>query len=513
MADGNQSAKNSTPKGEKDMERHSIYRDIAERTGGNIYIGVVGPVRVGKSTFVRRFAEEMILPNINEERDRLRTLDSLPQAGNGRTVMTTEPKFTPDEAVGITPDGVTRLNVRLVDCVGFPVPDVLGLVEDGTPRMVSTPWSEDPLPFSEAAEIGTRKVIADHSTICMLVTTDGSFGDIPRENYVAAEEAAVAELSGRNRPFAIILNSAVPHDEGAVKLAYDLEKKYNAPVALVDCTKLDREDLSHILALVLSEFATSEVRFRLPSWVASLEPDHPLRRALFDAVAKISEETVRMGDLSRVEEYAERLPDSIGGASWTPSEEDAGTGRARVDVSLPAEYWFEVLREKTGLPISDEGELLSVVSDLAEAKKKWDRVEPAFRDVEAKGYGIVLPDPSELRLEDPKIVKQSGGYGVRLRAAAPSIHLIPANVETEINPVVGTEEQSEELVKYLLSGMEDDPGAVWNTNLFGKSLYDLTSEGIHAKLTHLPDESREKFAETLERIINEGSSGLICILL
>lgn len=495
------------------MGQHTIYRDIAERTGGNIYIGVVGPVRTGKSTFVRRFAEEMILPNIREERDRLRTLDSLPQAGNGRTVTTTEPKFIPDDAVGITPDGVTRLNVRLVDCVGFPVPEVLGMVEDGAPRMVSTPWSEEPLPFSEAAEVGTRKVIADHSTICMLVTTDGSFGEIPRENYVPAEEAAAAELAGRNRPYAIILNSAEPSGENAVKLAYDLEKKYNAPVALVNCTKLDREDLSHVLGMILSEFQTSEVRFRLPVWLSALEEDHPLRRSLFDAVARISEETVRMGDLARLDEFAERLPEGEDGATWTVAEEDAGTGRARVDISLPREAWFEVLREKTGLPIGNEGELLLELIDLAKVKKAWDRIEPAFRDCEAKGYGIVLPDSSELRLEDPKIVKQSGGYGVRLRAAARSIHLIAADIETEINPVVGTEEQSEELVKYLLSGMEDDPGAVWNTNLFGKSLYDLTSEGIHAKLTHLPDESRERFAETLERIINEGSSGLICILL
>ncbi|MBP5350101.1 MAG: stage IV sporulation protein A [Clostridia bacterium] len=495
------------------MERHSIYRDIAERTGGNIYIGVVGPVRTGKSTFVRRFAEELILPNINEERDRLRTLDSLPQAGSGRTVMTTEPKFIPDEAVGISPDGSTRLNVRLVDCVGFPVSDVLGMFEDGAPRMVSTPWSEEPLPFSEAAEIGTRKVIAEHSTICMLVTTDGSIGDIPRENYVAAEEAAAAELAGRNRPFAIILNSAVPSSEGAVALAYELEKKYNAPVALVDCTKLDREDLSHVLGLVLSEFAATEIRFRLPSWIAALDCDHPIRKALFDAVSEISEQTVRTGDLARLDEIADNLRTDTLGATWTVSEQDAGTGRARVDVALPAEVWFDVVREKTGLSVKDEGELLTELSSLAEAKKKWDRVEPAFREVETKGYGIVLPDPAELRLEEPKIVKQSGGYGVRLRAAAPSIHLISADVETEINPVVGTEEQSGELVKYLLSGMEDDPGAVWNTNLFGKSLYDLTSEGIHAKLTRLPDESRERFAETLERIINEGSSGLICILL
>ena len=495
------------------MGQHSIYRDIAERTGGDVYIGVVGPVRTGKSTFIRRFAEEMVLPNIREERDRLRTLDSLPQAGNGRSVMTTEPKFIPDEAVGITPDGVTRLNVRLVDCVGFPVSDVLGMAEDGSPRMVSTPWSESPLPFAEAAEVGTRKVIADHSSICMLVTTDGSFGDIPRENYVPAEEAAAAELAGRNRPYAVILNSAEPSSEDAVKLAYDLEKKYNAPVALVNCTKLDREDLSHILGLVLSEFATTEIRFKLPAWLSALEADHPLRRSLFNAVARISEETVRMGDLSHLDDFAARLPEGEDGAAWTLVDEDAGTGRAAVEVALPAEVWFEVLREKTGLSIKDEGELLSEITELAKAKKLWDRVEPAFSECETKGYGIVLPAPSDLRLEDPKIVKQSGGYGVRLRAAARSIHLISADIETEINPVVGTEEQSEELVKYLLSGMEDDPGAVWNTNLFGKSLYDLTSEGIHAKLTHLPDESRERFAETLERIINEGSSGLICILL
>ncbi len=494
------------------MPQHSIYQEIAERTGGDIYIGVVGPVRSGKSTFIRRFMETTVLPNITSEADRLRTLDSMPQAASGRTVMTTEPKFIPDEAVRITLDGGIGLRVRMVDCVGFLVPEALGTEEEGTPRMVRTPWSDSPIPFAEAAELGTRRVISDHSTVCMLVTTDGTVSGIPRESYIEAEETAAAALAGLNKPFAVILNSAHPTSESAVKLAYELERKYNAPVALLNCTELDEEDVRRIMELILSEFPMNEIRFRLPDWLSALSPNHPMRASLSDAVARVSEDTVKVGDLRHLSEYVERISEGDLG-TWALSDSDAGKGTARIAVTLPEECYYRVLRELSGLEVSSSSELLREVSELARIKAEYDKVAEALADVREKGYGIVMPDVDELRLEDPKIVKQPGGYGVRLRASAKSIHMIKADIETEINPVVGTEAQSEEIVRYLVGEFEDDPSAIWNSNLFGKSLYDLTSEGIHRKLENMPEESRQKLSETLERIINEGSSGLICILL
>lgn len=489
------------------MPEHSIYREIAERTGGDIYIGVVGPVRSGKSTFIRRFLEVAILPSIRDEGDRTRTLDSMPQAASGRTVMTTEPKFIPDEAVRVTLGGI-GMRLRMVDCVGFLVPEALGGEEEGTPRMVKTPWSDVPIPFAEAAEIGTRRVISEHSTIGMLVTCDGSIAGIPRESYRAAEEAAAGELARQNRPYVIILNSAHPSDPGSVRLAYELEGKYNAPVALVDCRMLGENDVRHIMELVLAEFPMREIRFQLPRYFKSLDRAHPLCRAARESAGAISEMALKVGDLARIGEASVE-----GGGSWQLELSDAGKGTARFSLSMPEEVYFRVLSERSGLSISDSAELLGAITELAAVKRAYARVEEALREVEEKGYGIVMPDVSELRLEDPKIVKQPGGYGVRLRASAKSIHMIKADIETEIHPVVGTEAQSEEMIRYLVGEFEDDPGAVWSSNLFGKSLYDLTSEGIRRKLENMPEESRQKLSETLERIINEGTSGLICILL
>ena len=489
------------------MPEHSIYREIAERTGGDIYIGVVGPVRSGKSTFIRRFLEVAVLPNIKDEGDRTRTLDSMPQAASGRTVMTTEPKFVPDEAVRVTLGGI-GMNLRMVDCVGFLIPEALGGEEEGMPRMVKTPWSEKALPFSEAAEIGTRRVISEHSTICMLVTSDGSVSGIPRESYRAAEEAAATELARQNRPYVIILNSAHPSDKKSVELAYELEGRYNAPVALVDCRTLGTEDVTHIMELVLAEFPMREIRFRLPRYFSALEPTHPLCTAAREAAGAISEETLKVGDLARAVESPVE-----GGGSWLLTASDAGKGTATLSLSLPEETYYRLLTERAGVSVSDAAELLSTLTELAAVKRAYSRVEEALREVEEKGYGIVMPEISELRLEDPKIVKQPGGYGVRLRASAKSIHMIKADIETEIHPVVGTEAQSEEMIRYLVGEFEEDPSAVWSSNLFGKSLYDLTSEGIRRKLENMPEESRQKLSETLERIINEGTSGLICILL
>ena len=493
------------------MPEHSIYREIAERTGGDIYIGVVGPVRSGKSTFIRRFMETAVLPNIKNEGDRIRTLDSMPQAASGRTVMTTEPKFIPDEAVRVTLGGI-GMDLRMVDCVGFLVPEALGGEEDGAPRMVKTPWLDHPIPFREAAEIGTQRVIAEHSTICMLVTTDGSVAGIPRQSYVEAEETAVEALTRQSKPFAVILNSATPGAEESIRLAYELETKYNAPVALVDCRALDTDDVSHIMELILTEFPMREIRFRTPSYLRALPEGHPLRRSVLDTVSRVSEQLLKVGDLGRIGELSARYSGE-GEGEWSLLCSDAGKGTAVFSLALPERTFFRVLSESSGVEIADGAALLSEVCEMARIRRAYARVEEALRDAEEKGYGIVMPEIGELHLEDPKIVKQPGGYGIRLRASAKSIHMIKADIETEIHPVVGTEAQSEEMIRYLVSEFEEDPGALWSSNLFGKSLYDLTSEGIHRKLENMPEESRVKLSETLERIINEGSSGLICILL
>lgn len=492
------------------MTSTSIYQDIAERTGGNIYIGVVGPVRTGKSTFIKKFMESAIIPNIEEEGDRIRATDEMPQSASGKTVMTTEPKFVPDKAVKITLDGNASLNVKMIDCVGYIVPEALGQLENGQVRMVHTPWSEEQLPFKEAAELGTKKVIRDHSTIGMLVTTDGSIGDIPRESFIEAEERVASELSALNKPYAIILNSADPSNKETVSLAYELEKKYNAPVALVNCLELNLEDIEHIIELVLDEFPITELTFSMPEWTNALPTDHEIKRRVLQFVDESADRISKMGDLKRIESLIAEC--DIIDRAYTV-DINAGNGRARICLEFPRELYYKTLSELTGLGISNEEELLANITELAEAKKKYDKVALALSEVSEKGYGIVMPDIEELRLEDPKIVKQSGGYGVKLKASAQSIHMIKADIETEINPIVGTEEQSEELIKYMLEELSEDPTRIWESNMFGKSLYELVNEGLHNKLEHMPEESRQKMRETLERIINEGSSGLICILL
>ena len=488
----------------------NIYSDIAARTGGDIYVGVVGPVRTGKSTFIKKFMEALVLPNIKNEYDRERARDEMPQSAAGKTVMTTEPKFVPDEAVEIFINEGTAMRVKMVDCVGYIVPEAIGHIEDGHARMVNTPWSSEPMPFREAAEIGTRKVICDHSTIGMLVTSDGSIGEISRESYVEAEERVVAELREQGKPFAIILNSAHPESESAHALAYELEEKYKASVALVNCLELDMEDIRHILGMVLNEFPVCELEIKLPEWVGSLERDFWLKRELFDTVEKCAASIKKIGD---IESTLERMCESENVGALKHMKIDLGCGAASAELELPAHLYYKVIGELTGIEISGERELIDVLRNLSAAKREYDKVEAALREVDERGYGIVMPDVEDLKLEEPEIVKQAGGYGVRLRASAESIHMMRANIETEINPIVGTEAQSEELVKYMLREFEEDPRRIWESNLFGKSLYELVNEGLHTKLQNMPDESRAKLSETLERIINEGSGGLICIIL
>ncbi len=492
------------------MPEHSIYKDIAERTGGDIYIGVVGPVRTGKSTFIKRFMEALVLPNIAAGYSRERARDEMPQSAAGKTVMTTEPKFIPDEAVPINIDGVSSLRVKMIDCVGYIVPEALGTIENGQPRMVRTPWQTEPMPFVQAAETGTTKVIKDHSTIGMLVTTDGSIGDIKRESYIDAEERVVRELKQIGKPFAMILNSANPASDKAIALAYELESKYKVPVALVSCLDLDAEDIRHILELVLHEFPVTEISVKLPDWTAALDDSHRIRTSLLESVKKCAAKVTKTGD---IREAFSELTNNEYVAAAEITDINLGNGKAKANVKLKDGLYYDIVSELTGFDISGEEDLIRLLRDFSAMKTNYERVAEALKDANEKGYGIVMPDIEELHLEQPEIVKQAGGYGVRLRASAQSVHMIRANIETEISPIVGTEQQSEDLVKYMLHEFEEAPERIWESNMFGKSLYALVNEGLHTKLEHMPEESRQKLSETLERIINEGSNGLICIIL
>lgn len=489
---------------------HSIYKDISERTGGDIYIGVVGPVRTGKSTFIKRFMQNVVLPNIDDGYSKERARDEMPQSAAGKTVMTTEPKFVPDEAVTILIDGNISMRVKMIDCVGFIVSEALGTLEGGQERMVNTPWQEEPMPFVQAAEYGTEKVIKDHSTIGMLVTTDGSIGEISRESYIPAEERVVAELKAIGKPFAIVLNSADPTAESAIALAYELEEKYGAPVALVSCLDLDFEDISRILELVLYEFPVSEIAFSVPSWISTLDSMHPIKTSLKSSISEVASRVSKIGDIRKA---IPLLDDNEYLDGYSVDEINLGNGGARITLNFADELYYSVISELTGFDISSENELICLLRELSAMKSQYERVAEALEMAESKGYGIVMPSAEELKLEEPEIVKQNGGYGVRLSASAQSIHMIRANIETEINPIVGTEQQSEELVRSMLKEFESEPSRLWNSNMFGKTLYELVNEGLHTKLEHIPDESRTKLSETLERIVNEGSNGLICIIL
>lgn len=503
------------------MTDTAIYKDIAGRTHGDVYIGVVGPVRSGKSTFIKRFMESVVIPNIRNDADRERSRDELPQSAGGRSVMTTEPKFIPDEGVNITVDEGVSLRVKLVDCVGYMIPDAQAGGDGGT-RMVHTPWHSEPVTFEEAAEYGTRKVIAEHATIGMLVTSDGSVGDFPRENYRQTEERVADELTELGKPFAVILNSAHPEAEESIRLAVNLEEKYRAPVALVNCLELDSEDIMHILEMLLDEFPVKEADILLPAWTSVLPEEHRLKRGIYEAAVAASKKMKRLRDIRG--EFSETLLTGIKKAASTVGEygndiaadierTDAGCGTVSLRVRLPDGLYYDVISEITGIPMKNETDLLEALEGLSAAKREFDKYRAALAEVNEKGYGIVMPCVDDLHLEDPEIVRQAGGYGVRLRASASSVHMIKTNIETEINPIVGTEQQSEEMVKYLMREFEDDPKTIWQSNMFGKSLYELVNDGLHSKLDHMPEDARQKFGETLSKIINEGSQGLICIIL
>lgn len=492
------------------MTETSIYKDIETRTGGDIYIGVVGPVRTGKSTFIKRFMDTLVIPNINSDYKRERAQDELPQSAAGRTIMTTEPKFIPEEAVKVELPDNASLNVRLIDCVGYIVPSSLGYVEEERPRMVKTPWYEHEIPFNMAAEIGTQKVITEHSTIGLLVTTDGSISDIPRDEYEEAEERVVDELKSINKPFVMLLNSTSPESNQTISLASRLSEKYKVPVIPVNCLEMEEDLIRQVLAAILYRFPVREIGISLPNWVMGLDREHWLRSSICGSVKEASQCIGCVGDVSCV---IKGLSDNDYILSAEISNLDLGKGCAEIKAVLSQELIYKIIEEKTALHITNEEELVENLKNLSDIKKKYDRIKNALDEVEATGYGIVMPDIDELTLKEPEIVKQGGRYGVRLSASAPSIHMLKTCIETEVAPVVGTESQSEELLKYLLDGFEEDPLKIWESDIFGKSLSELVNEGLRSKLCHMPVDARSKIQETLERIINDGCSGLICIIL
>ena len=492
------------------MSSENIYNSIASRTGGDIYIGVVGPVRTGKSTFIKRFMDELVLPNIADENKKERARDELPQSSSGRTIMTTEPKFIPEDAAEVTADDSMRFRVRLIDCVGYIVPGSLGYIENDKPRMVKTPWYDKEVPFNMAAEIGTKKVIDEHSTIGLVVTTDGSIGDIPRSDYTDAEERVVNELKAIKKPFVVLLNSKNPESEECRKLVEEISERYSVGVMAVNCMTLTEWEIKKILTNLLYEFPIKEMKLNFPKWISQLEKEHPLREKIYSDIIKSASNLRKVKD---ARSFTQEMADEENICSCKIADVDLSCGSVKVALDVESTLFYKVMSEKTGINIENEQQLMAELVSLSKAKKDFERFRLALEEVEATGYGIVMPTMEELSLDDPEIMKQGGKYGVRLKASAPSIHMLRANITTEVAPIVGTESQSEELIMYLLKEFEEDPSKIWQSNIFGKTLDSLVNEGLHNKLYKMPTDARMKLQETLERVINEGCSGLICIIL
>ncbi len=491
------------------MTSTSIYKDIAQRTGGDIYIGVVGPVRTGKSTFIKKFCELMVIPNVAEEFSRERMIDELPQSSAGRTIMTTEPKFVPDRGVKISVDNNIDLNVRLVDCVGYIVPSSLGYIENEEPRMVKTPWFEDEIPFNMAAEIGTKKVISEHATIGLVVTTDASISDIPREEYEEAEERVINELKEINKPFIILLNCMYPKSASAMHTAGELSEKYGVPVLPVNCLNLTEDEMNNILTQVLYEFPIKKIIINMPAWIRGCDRESAMNTELNECILNAGKKISKISDLGS---FTDNLLSEKMFSKAVTENIELGSGCVYVEAGIENTYFYELLSGITEEKISNDADLLDILKDFSVIKRKYEKIAAALEQVNSTGYGIVMPTIDELSLEEPEIMKQGSRYGVRLKASAPSIHLLRADIKTEVAPIVGSEKQSEDLVKYLLDGFEDEPSKIWESNIFGKSLDELVNEGLKTKLMHMPNEARMKLQQTLERVINEGCNGLICII-
>ena len=492
------------------MEKVDILKDIAERTGGDIYLGVVGAVRTGKSTFIKRFMEQVVIPNIEDEAERVRATDELPHSGAGRTITTIEPKFVPNQAIQIHVDEGLDVNIRLVDCVGYAIEGAKGYEDENGPRMISTPWFEEPIPFQEAAEVGTRKVIQEHSTVGIVITSDGSITDLARESYEEVEERVIEELKEVGKPFILILNSTQPYSEQTQALRGELAEKYDIPVLAVSVATMSEEDILGIMKEVLYEFPVHEVNVNLPSWVMVLEEDHWLRQSFEESVRETVKDIKRLRDVDRVVGQFYQY-DFIDKASL--SGMDMGQGVAEIDLYAPDDLYDQVLQEVVGVEIRGRDHLLELMQEFSIAKREYDKVADALKMVRTTGYGVAAPAIEEMTLDELELIKQGSRFGVRLKATAPSIHMIRVNVTSEFAPIIGSEKQSEELVNYLMRDFEKDPLQIWNSDIFGRSLNSIVREGIQAKLSMMPENARYKLQETLERIINEGSGGLIAIIL
>lgn len=487
-----------------------IYQDIATRTAGDIYIGVVGPVRAGKSTFIKRFMETQVIPNIENVYRRERAKDELPQSGSGRTVMTSEPKFVPEEAVDIALDEGASCSVRLIDCVGYMVPGAAGQYDGDGPRMVTTPWMDHPVTMAEAAELGTNRVIREHSTIGIVITTDGSITDIPREDYVEAEGRVIRELQEIGKPFLVLLNAVDPKSPRVQAMAGDIALQYGVCCLPVNCLELDDAAVGDILKALLYEFPLTELELFLPSWVTALPCGHPIQAGLYRSIREGAEGLHRIREVAPAVD-AMRAYEGISGARIRAIS--LGSGVASAELQLPRALFYQTLSEQSGFHVADDGDLMSLLTELSSVKADYDKVADAVRCARESGYGVVVPTVDELNLEEPEIMKQGGRYGIRLKASAPSLHIIRADIETTVSPIVGNEKQSEDMVNYLLQEFEGDTAKIWQSNIFGRSFHEIVGEDLQAKLKRMPDDARAKLRQTLERIINEGSGGLICIIL
>ena len=485
----------------------NIYADIAARTGGNIYIGVVGPVRTGKSTLIKRIMEELVIPCIEDPYRQERARDELPQSGSGKTIMTSEPKFVPEEAVEISPDGTARVRVRMIDSVGYMVDGAVGAEEDGQPRMVTTPWFDHEIPMTEAAELGTKKVMDGHCSIGLVVTTDGSITDIPRADYLAAERRAITDMQAAGKPYLVIINSRNPGSDEAKAVKDYLKKEFGIEPTVADCQALSKEDIAGLLKQVLYAFPMKELRVYLPRWIDALEGDHPVKSALYEALLQRAGE---ISTLAQAECSLSKLKELENVLDFSIRNVDLATGTVSCALSFPEALFYEILSARAGMPIRNDGELLNLLTELSAVKTEYDKISDALSAVKATGYGVVMPTAEEMKLETPEILRKGGTFGVKLKAGAPSIHMIRVDIDTEISPMVGDEKQSQDLIAYL-SGKE--PEKLWQSNIFGKSVYELIQEGLTAKLVQMPDDVRGKFRGTLSRIVNEGATGLICLIL
>ena len=485
----------------------TIYRDIAARTEGNIYIGVVGPVRTGKSTLIKRIMEELVIPNMDDPYRRERAKDELPQSGSGKTIMTSEPKFVPEEAVEISPDGTTKMRVRIIDSVGYMVDGAVGAQEDGEPRMVTTPWYDYEIPMTEAAELGTKKVMQEHCSIGLVVTTDGSVTDIPRSDYVEAEGRAIRDMQATQKPYLVILNSRQPASEAARMVQKEIMERYGVEPVVADCQALTTQDIHTLLAKLLYAFPLRCLRVYMPRWMDALEPEHPVKAALYEALMQRTAQIQALGQaeatLSDLKQLQQVLDFRIRGI-------DLATGTVDCALTFPEQLFYEILSAKAGVTIESEAQLLELLTALAQIKREYDKVSDALNAVRATGYGIVMPTAEEMTLNPPQLLQKNGAFGVKLKAAAPSVHMIRVDIDTEISPMVGGEQQSQELVSYLSA---QTPEMLWQSNIFGRSVYELVREGLSAKVVRLPEDVRDKFRGSLNRIVNEGATGLICLIL